>query len=380
MDLISDKAQCYGCSACAATCPQKCIAMRADEMGFFYPCVDEGRCINCRTCDAVCPVLQPVSLRGSTTPHGYAAVVQDNDIRQESSSGGVFTVLARYIIRQGGVVFGAAFAPNFRTVCHISVETEIELKKLRGSKYVQSEIGNTYSEAEELLRQGRKVLFTGTPCQIIGLKKYLTIKYDNLYLLTVACHGVPSPAVWSKYLNYLESRYKGRIACVSFRDKGKGWRNYRFVVCFSDGRYYAKKYSDDLYMRGFLRNCYLRPACYTCKAKNFNGCWDIMLADLWGVESICPAFNDDKGTSLVITSTGRGEKLLGEVESEMNIIGVDLQKAISLNPAIQFAAKGTLLKELFISEFDQRPIMVLLNKYCRDSLFKEFKRWIKNIV
>lgn len=336
--------------------------------------------MNCKMCENMCPAVCLTRPYRDVGVQSYAAAARDEYIRKESSSGGIFTVFSKYFLRQGGIVFGAAFLKNFHAVQHISVKTEAELQLLRGSKYMQSRIENTYKEAETALIQGRKVLFTGTPCQIAGLKSFLNQEYDGLYSLAVACYGVPAPFVWSEYLDYLECRYGGYTTNVSFRNKDAGWKKYRIKIQFSNGRQYRKTYSSDLYMRGFLRGYYLRPSCYACKFKGVNSYWDIMLADMWGLEEVCPEFNDDRGTSLIITSTEKGEHLLDKVKANVEVQSVDMQRAISFNPAIQSSTVETSERKAFETAFSCELIERLLGKYCRDSAYREFKRWLKNII
>ena len=232
MIKIIQKEQCCGCSACLHICPKHSISFREDKEGFLYPQVDTATCIDCGLCEKVCPVLNQGEERMPLKV--YAAKHADDEIRMKSSSGGIFTLLADQIIDKGGVVFGARFNENWEVV-HDYTETKEGLAPFRGSKYVQSNIGNSYKQVEEFLKTGREVMFTGTPCQVAGLKKFLRIDYENLLTVDFVCHGVPSPMVWRKYLaeEIVRQGNNPVVTGVNFRDKSTGWKKFSFVLNFS---------------------------------------------------------------------------------------------------------------------------------------------------
>ena len=269
---LKHKKDCCGCHACVSVCAHRAITMQSDVEGFLYPVVDRDLCTNCGLCEQACPVINQASSRKPLKV--YAAKSNDEELRRQSSSGGIFTLLAEAVIHEGGVVFGARFDGQWNVV-HSWTDTPDGLVAFRGSKYVQSVIGNTYNEAKEFLRQGRKVLFTGTPCQIAGLKKFLRKDYDNLLTVDIICHGVPSPLVWQNYID--EMRTKGDIVDVSFRDKTYGWAQYAFSLSYVTPSVDASEFlerhtaliprSENVFMRGFLANLYLRPSCYACPSR-----------------------------------------------------------------------------------------------------------------
>lgn len=318
---IKDKSQCCGCNACVQRCPKQCIAMCEDEEGFLYPEVDEAICIDCGLCENVCPVINQADAR--IPLQVYAAKNTDEKIRMHSSSGGVFSILAEQTIKQGGVVFGARFDENWE-VKHDYTETIDGVSVFRGSKYVQSKTGDTFKQAEQFLKQNRKVLFSGTPCQIVALKRYLKKEYENLLLVDFICHGVPSPGVWRKYLkqvialtcdkNTVSSHLKlllsernALVEGISFRDKRLGWQKYSFSLTLSTTDESGNKntvslsesLNENLFMRGFLANLYLRPSCYACPANKGKSGSDITLGDYWGISSLMPDYDDDKGISAI---------------------------------------------------------------------------------
>lgn len=362
---ITDKHNCCGCGACVQACPKQCIKFDEDEQGFRYPLVDTSFCINCGICERVCLVLnqdehcKPLAV--------YAAINPDEETRLKSSSGGIFTMIAEQIIREGGVVIGARFDENFGVV-HDVAESVEKLESFRGSKYMQSRIGDSYKMVFDFLKQGRKVLFTGTSCQIAGLRKFLRKDYENLLAMDVVCHGVPSPMVWRSYLNEKILRPKGAagkntvlsslkvmsaLADISFRDKTTGWKKYGFVVR-EKSAFEADKNSvslsveapkscivhepmwKNLFMRLFLSDLCLRPSCYRCPAKDGQSGSDITLADYWGIEKHHPEWDDDKGTSLVMVHTEKGAAIFAAIEAKS--IATTYEEALAGNPAIEHSA------------------------------------------
>ena len=324
MIQVADKIDCCGCEACKQVCPKQCIEMNLQE-GFYYPQVDSNRCIECGLCEKVCPIKHIPERKEPKSV--LAAKHHDEVIRFKSSSGGIFTAIAKRVIECGGVVFGAKFNSEWEVV-HSYTDNKEGLEAFRRSKYVQSRIGDSYQKAQRFLKDGRKVLFTGTPCQIAGLKCFLRKEYDNLLTVDVVCHGVPSPDVWKEYIK--ELRPKGAagkntvfqslknmpvLTGISFRDKTTGWQKYGFSAWAgategSDENSVfppkeSEKYRHDIlqenvFMRGFLQDLYLRPSCHHCHFRNFRSGSDITIADFWGVGRIFPEWNDDKGISLII--------------------------------------------------------------------------------
>lgn len=243
---IKDKAKCSGCHSCMNICPKNCIEMKVDNEGFWYPEVDKEKCIECGLCEKRCPILNDMSVVND--PKAYACYNKDDRIREESSSGGIFTLLASYIIDNGGIVYGAAFNQNFE-VEHIEVTNKEDLSKLRGSKYVQSKLGDTYSKIKEHLNQDKLVYFSGTPCQIDGLLCFLNKRYDNLICQDIVCHGVPSLKVWKHYLKKFDLE---KNAIISFRDKSTGWDSYSFSIKQKNNSF-TELSSQNEYMKVFFK-------------------------------------------------------------------------------------------------------------------------------
>lgn len=368
---IKEKHNCCGCSACVLVCPKQCISMSADNEGFLYPQVDGAICIDCGLCDKVCPVINQEEPREPLAV--YAAKNNNEEIRLKSSSGGIFTLLAEQIIAEGGVVFGARFNESWEVV-HDYTETIEGLEPFRGSKYVQSVIGDNFIKAKQFLKDGRKVLFSGTPCQIAGLKKFLRKEYENLLTVEVVCHGVPSPMVWRDYIDYKRAkRAVGKntvssslnelpvIAGISFRDKTNGWKKFGFKISYAASKaaensvsksadntnYEITPFSEDLFMKGFLKNLYLRPSCYHCAARQGKSGADISIADYWGIQSIHPEIDDDKGTGLILINTKQGANYFNSIANQINSLTSNYNNAIMQNPCIVKSVKEPNRRQQF---------------------------------
>ena len=344
MIQITDKHDCCGCAACANACPQACITLRPDGEGFLYPAADPERCVECGLCEQVCPFLTPREARLPVAT--YAAVNPDAQERLDSSSGGIFSLLMRATLEAGGVVFGAAFDADWN-VGHIAVESLEDMPRLRGSKYVQSATGESFRMAEEYLKQGRKVLFSGTPCQIAGLNHYLGKEYDKLLRVDVVCHGVPSPQIWKAYLEGLGDLSGIRSVC--FRDKRSGWLDYAFSIGYEDGRTLRESHHANLFMQGFLHDLYVRPSCHRCKAKGGRCGSDITLGDFWGIGAVLPDWDDDRGVSLVLADTGKGDAALKAVTD--GLAPVPCERAVRGNPFLGDSAPEPAWRKVFWSHY-----------------------------
>lgn len=380
MQEITDYALCSGCHACYSVCPQRCISMHPNADGFLYPEIDAARCVDCGLCKQVCPIEREYA--GRKAVGAYACINREEATRLKSSSGGVFTVLASEVLRQGGVVIGAAFNEK-QTVEHIAVEALEDLEKLQGSKYLQSKIGNILQETKDFLENGRLVYFSGTPCQVGGLKTYLRKDYDNLICQDMICYGVPSPKVWEKYLDFVcekHNKTRAEIQSVRFRNKDNGWLQYCLKIYFRDGSYIRNSVHDDLYMKAFLHNCCLRPSCYACHSKSVDRESDITLADFWGVDKILPEMYDDKGTSLVVVSSQKGKDLFDRVQGEMRCAAVDLQAAVSKNTAAFQSVAKPKAYEKFMQSVDTLPFDKAVKAVVRESAPLRLKKMVRRLL
>lgn len=332
MIQIRKKENCCGCNACVQVCPVSCIQLYEDQEGFWYPKVEEENCINCGLCERVCPCL---NLKPARNAKFTFAVKTNNEIlRRQSSSGGLFSELAEWIIKQGGVVFAVRFSKDW-TVVHGYTDKIEELNLFRGSKYAQSQVGDSYKYAQFFLKQGRWVLFVGTPCQIAGLNLFLKKEYDRLIAVDVVCHGVPSPKVLSRYLNDLTRNQINKITNIQFRNKQTGWKNYSFVCKWNNTKY-QEVFAENLYMKGFLRDLYLRPSCYNCPSKMFANNSDLTLADYWGIQYLQPELDDDLGVGLVFVHTEKSLSILNDLN--INMQQIPFEPLVKYNPSIRYTA------------------------------------------
>lgn len=388
MIKIKNRIDCVGCDACNQICPKQCISMMADEQGFFYPYVETSKCIECGLCEKVCPVINQFD---SKTPlQVFAGWNPDEHLRISSSSGGIFYELARKVLSNGGVVFGARFNDQWEVV-HSFSETLEGISAFQGSKYVQSKIGQSYLDAQRFLKAGKKVLFSGTPCQIAGLKKFLRNDYhDALLTVDVVCHGVPSPKVWIDYLNSLFNQGESNISesqsfnqsisrlnCIkniSFRNKRLGWEHFGFSINYSksetsnDSQAFSNNQINDscelfepfnknLFLRGFLKDLYLRPSCYSCPAKCGKSHSDITLADFWGINNYHPELHSNEGISLLMANSEYGAKIITELD--IPLFEATYEEAVAGNPAIIHSAKRPRKYEYFWNSYFKDGVIAI---------------------
>ena len=363
MDRLCKRELCTGCGACVAACPMDCVRMEADGEGFLRPVVDRETCIGCDKCRKACPVLRAQDLTGRDTAV-YAAISLDEQVRLESTSGGVFTLLCRWVMEQNGIVFGAAYDRDFRVI-HCAVEKQEDLPRLRGAKYAQSDLGDAYRQVRTWLKAGRLVLFSGTPCQVGGLVSYLGKNYENLILVDLICHGVPSPGVWRRYLEYRSGQDAGgkMPVGINLRSKETGWPGYSVRFDYPGGQSYSVPGMRDPYLRGFVRDLYLRPSCHHCRFKGVTRQSDVTLGDYWGVWDQLPRCHDGKGTSLVLIHTERGRKLWEALAGQMRFAPAPAD-ALAENPAALLSAAMPDLRAKFWDGYETEDFTALIDTLC----------------
>ena len=365
---IVNKNECMGCHGCYNICPKNCIEMKVDVEGFKYPHINLQECIKCNLCEKVCAILNDKKV--DNNPRAYACYNKDEIIRGESSSGGIFSLVAEKILNDNGVIFGACFNEKL-DVIHTYTANIKEIKKFRGSKYVQSNIGESYSDVKKFLEKGKKVLFTGTPCQISGLKRYLQKDYKNLFCMDIICHGVPSPKSWIKFRNSISNEKK--ITNINFRNKSSGWKSYCFSIEFDDKSELKINRSENKYMDGFIGDIFLRPSCHECRFKSLNRESDITLADFWGIENIKPEMDDDKGTSLIFVNSIEGKKMINKIIDFIRIQEVDINEAIKYNISAIKSSYCNPRRKYFFKNIDKMNFDKLVVKSLMDPLHIRIK-------
>lgn len=366
---------CTGCYACVSKCPQDCIRMAEDDEGFWYPQIREDRCVKCGLCEKACPVLTEIpNHKTERDIRVYAVMHTDEKTRSESSSGGAFSALAETVLAQGGAVFGAAFDENF-DVHHICLERIEDLPKLRGSKYVQSRIGDAYRQAETILKSGRPVYFSGTACQTSGLLGYLGKDYENLYTQDLICHGVPSPMVWRKYLEYQQTLERSKIKKIFFRDKSFGWHNWHLAIDFENGSHYAQSQFRDKMIVSYLRGKCSRPSCYDCKFKQKCRTADFTLADFWGIQDIAPELDDDRGISSCYVNSPKAQKLFDQARERLSVRELDLDLAVAGNLAMVESERLPANREEFLEEIKRKSFEMAYGKHLEEMSFGTMIRW-----
>lgn len=368
-----EKEECCGCSACANICNFNAISMKVDSEGFMYPEINQKICCHCGACEKVCPVVNRDEKKRKE-PEAYAMTSKQEEILLNSSSGGFFPHLANSVLNQGGIVFGAAFSSAIE-VQHKAIVDKKDLRMLCGSKYVQSNINQSFRLCRDLLQKNKVVLFTGTPCQIAGLNQFLNKKYDNLLTMEVICHGVPSPKVLKKYIKNIEKRKKKKVSSIDFRNKDTGWENYAVRYQYKDKSIDIIKHQDDLYNKIFLSNQALRNSCYNCYFKQGKSNADITCGDFWGIQSIVPQMASNNGVSLVLCHTDKGKKYLDLIGSCLEKKRVEYEDAIGGNPVYLSSVRKPGARALFFSDIRWRNMDKCIQYFCskEESILKRIQ-------
>lgn len=364
--LTVDYEKCTGCGACVQCCPKRCISWTQREFGFRYPQIDKDACVNCGLCEKVCPIDK--ALEVSDEQKAYAAVHKDDEVLAKSTSGGAFTAIADAIFAQGGIVYGAAMRDGMQ-VKHIRTSGKDDFEGLRSSKYLQSDTGTTYQMVEQDLKQGKTVLYSGTPCQIDGLKNFLRKDYENLYTADIVCHGVGSQAYFDKYMDYARERY-GKIKALRFRSKEyAGWSCGGGVVVVVDSSDCLKKIPyrdfDNYYYSYFLSGDIYRKSCYSCKYANTNRVGDFTLGDYWGVEALNLPLQTENGCSLLLVNNQHAMQLLDEIES-LDRVETTVEQAAHCNKQLNAPSKLMDSRQNRIGEYESMSGQQIQKEYLKN--------------
>jgi coenzyme F420-reducing hydrogenase beta subunit len=359
--------------------------MNPDNEGFLYPEVNEGACIHCDLCIKICPIIkEDVKFFDNDYPIAYAVINNNEIIRNKSTSGGIFTLLAEKIIDRNGLVFGAKFDDNF-CVIHSSAHTIDGIGEFRGSKYVQSVIGETFKDCKNNLDNGISVLFSGTPCQIGGLKAYLQKDYKNLFCVDLVCMSVPSPKIWKKYIEYRTQISGSQPRRIAFRYKKPSWKRSSMYFEFKNNSAYIAAGTKDPFLCTFTSDICARYSCYTCNYRTLKRQSDITIADFWGIEHIAPEMDDDKGTSLVLINSFKGEMLLEKIKNKCAFKSIDIENAVKYNLRATKSRKiknkqlNKRRKKLF-NYLDILPFDKLVKKYVYDPITIRSCRFIRRYL
>lgn len=354
---ILDKHDCSGCTACASICSKDAIIMQSDDLGFKYPQVDESACVGCGKCIDICQFKENYSNYSNYSyPNVFAGREKDERQLLHSQSGGAFHLFSSYILSQNGVVYGVALDQHFKA-CHISVNNEVELEKLRGSKYVQSDLGNSFKDIKQHLKNDKIVLFSGTPCQVSGLRSFIGPKLsERLYTIDILCHGVPSPKIWTDYLEFLAQKYKGKISKVNFRDKSYGWDNALETYEIN-----GQKKESHLFLDLYFGHYISRDCCSCCPFTNFKRIGDITIGDFWGWHRWHTTFLDNKGLSVILINSDKGQLLFNAIASQTNYEISNMEECIQ--NALRSPRPHNLRRSSFIKEYNEKGISYVLNKY-----------------
>ncbi len=376
VELFANKNDCCGCSACANICPKNAIMMIKNSEGFLYPQIDEKLCINCGKCKTVC-AFQNKGLKEKETkyPLGvYAMKHKSDEVRFNSTSGGAFTAISDYVLEKGGLVYGAAFDDDFN-VKHISAYTVLERDAIRGSKYTQSDMTDTFKNIASNLKSGKTVLFTGTPCQCAGLRSFLESQKsdtDNLIACDFVCHGVPSPLLWSEHINSLTKRY-GKIDAYSCRSKVDGWHGHTEAIMVNGKLKYKSPFIQKERVL-FHSDLMLRYSCYNCKYTNYYRPSDITIADFWGIEKCFPEFDDNKGVSLILVNSEKGEKVFEAIDD--SIISISSNKEQCSQPQFFNPIAIPANRDLFWDDYNKKGYKFVIRKYGKAGFLSEVKNAI----
>lgn len=361
-----NKAQCCGCNACGDVCTKHAITFKTDSEGFWYPEVNKDLCTDCSLCEKVCPILHPADkIERYKEPRVFAAYTKDDTIRTDSTSGGIHSMLAQAMYHKNAYVGGAVYNED-HTVSQIIDDNPARLPEIRSSKYLQSDATGVYKEIKEKLREGHEVFFCGCPCQIHGLYKFLGNKdYENLTTCDFICRGVNSPKVFLKYMDMLEKQYGAKATEIKFKNKKWGWHNFSMRVNFANGTEYCKDRWHDLFFIGYLQaGNFTRPSCYECHFKGFPQKADITLADFWGIEKIDQSMDQDRGTSLVMINSDKGQRLFDSIKDKISWKQFTFDDAKAGNPALTSSLKAAKPnRKQFFEELDKEPFEKVAAQY-----------------
>ncbi len=382
MIKIVDKNQCTGCTACQQVCNHGAISMKNDAYGHSYPVVNLSMCVDCCLCDSVCPMLHKERIPSDNDLESlpvYSVYNKDENVRKRSTSGGIFSLIAEYVISRGGAVYAARFDENFHII-HSRFDNISELDAYRGSKYAQSKLDNTFRQIRQDLRT-RIVLFVGTPCQVAGLKGFLIKDYDNLVTCDFICMGISSPVMWEDYLNEFWRGHK--IERIFFKDKRTGWHQWKMLVQYDGGKEYLQGGMYDPFFHKYLTHLSYRPSCFSCPFRNCKRLSDFTIADCWGIDKCIPEFDDNRGCTTVILQTKKAEEIYNGIMPKLHTASYSINDVILYNPYIKRQIDPNPDRQGFLDLYKKKGFKAASRNYKyieTNIILKYIKRRIKKLL
>lgn len=377
MDEIVKKEECTGCKMCADICPKQAIIFKDNEEGFWYPSIDENKCIDCGLCKKRCPSLQKIKSENSLEPKVYAGWTLDEQIRYESTSGGIYYELAKKFIENDGYIVGCVFSDDYKSAKHIVGNDLATLRKIMGSKYFQSDTAGIYIKLKELINAGEKVLFCGTPCQIAAVISFFDTIPKKLYFLDFICKGINSPLAYKAYMEELEIKYNSPIEEVRMKSKKTGWESLATHVQFQNGKEYHKDRYTDWWIQGYTcGNLFMRENCQNCQYKQLPRLADISFGDFWGIKG-CESAEYEKGISVIIVNSKKGKELLRSIEGKMHLELRNMEEVLEGNPYFMGQATAHSNRKLFFDLLRKEPFSKAVKGSYTETAEQKMKRWIK---
>ena len=368
---------CALCGACINACPVDAITLSKPYLDFCYPDIDVNRCIHCNKCEKACPILGEKSKPEDGFPIAFAARSKDDSVRMRSSSGGIFYELASYILAEGGYICGAVFDEDFH-VRHIVSNTQKDLRRMMGSKYAQSDVGYCYREIREKLDAGERVLFSGCPCQVAGLRSYLGKPYQGLLLVELICHGIPGDRMLQTYIGMREKQYGAKLKQLAFRNKAKGWHNSSVRMEFENGKTYQEAMTQDTYMQGYFRCITLRESCFSCRFRNYASGGDLIIGDFWGAEIEAPDIDDNKGISAVIVASKKGNAFLKSIP--LPCYPVEIETILRYNQGLVSSFRVGAQRPEFYEYAAKYSLEKAIAIFLQEKLLQKIKRKVRFIL
>lgn len=372
---VENKHNCTGCGACFNICPKGAITMQGDEYGFYKPVIDKDKCVNCGLCEKICP-LDNYKSNNIEQPKVFAFQNKDEETLYKCASGGAFALFAKHIIEQGGIVYGVIYDENI-VACHSRTDNLTELEKMLSSKYVQSDTKDTFKQAKTDLENGKKVLFSGTPCQIAGLKSYLQKDYENLITVDLVCHGTPSPLIFEKYKKEISKKLKKdeKIININFRSKINGWSELLYTTIKTNQKNFSYSMHQDDFMRLFLKNLSINTSCINCHFNKLPRIADVTIGDFWGVNDYDKSLNNEKGLSIVLINSNKGEIVYNYLLNNCSSKEVPLNIVINKNKNINGSSQSHPKRANFFNDIlDKKSLKALVKKYLEDPIYIKFYR------